>query len=800
MNSMFWKNITLIIRRLQKDSTYTLFNVSGLAVGFSVVIYISLFINHELTYDEFIPSHESIFRVSDKSYALTSPAHLGYLTENLDEIEAKTYLLNSGNFLIGFDGLRMVEPKGYYVTGDFFNVFDYSVAKGSLSRFSTLPNAIVITEAMENKLFGDDSGLNKVITIYQGDEENIFEIIAILKDLPTNTHLSFNMLAHMPNAIFETNQDSWGYTIYHGYVKNKEVYTTQQFQRKVDRIFAERALANNWFPGKKTIEEILTQTKFETPLSLRLDDIYINSNLDSDLKLSGNIDNLWIFGATALFILLLAVTNFVNLATAQSAKKAKEVGVRKTLGSSRSRLVAQFLSESIFLCLIAALLALGLVEFLIPLMKSFLNFEFSFSIISNPISLIVLFILAVVVGVLGGLYPAFYITSFKPAAVIKGRLLVGEGGAFLRNALVVFQFTISIALGIFVYAVQDQLKYSLQKNVGFLKENVVVIDNSLEQLGQNAQKFKIHVQEDSRFVSAGYFNFNMVSMSSTFMAPEKNEYEGDPFRIYYQWTDSSYMSTLGFNLIEGTAFNELSQSDTSVIILNETAVKQLGFSEPIGKRIEFGGSPGNFEIIGVVQDFHHQSFNKKIPPTAFVYSFGVEETMAVRFTAGNISDKLGTLEQIWKQYTLQPFDYRFLDQNLARLFEKEQRLSKIISVFTFLAFFVACLGLLGLAGYLSERKTKEIGIRKALGASIEQIVTLFSGQFIPLILISMVLAVPISYYAIKVWLDNYVYKTELSPFAFFIVCILALLVVLGTVSYHALKSASANPVKALKEE
>ncbi len=371
---MLLKNLTLILRRFEKNRSYTTFNILGLAVGFSVVIYISLFIHHELTYDKFLPSHESIFRISDPSYALTSPAHLEYLKENFDGIQSDTYLLNSGNFLIGTSGKKQVEPKGYYVTGTFFDVFDYPVVEGSLESFSEMSNAMVITESMQEKLFGKASGLNKEVMVYYGDESDVYQVIAVLADLPTNTHLAFNMLLHMPASIFETEKDNWGYTIYHGYIKTYEGHSTSRLQDQVTRTYAQRVLENNWIEGAKSIEDVLA-TDYRAQLVLRLDEIYFESSLLFDLRPGGDKQNLWIFGATALFILLLAITNFINLATAQSARKAKEVGVRKTLGSSRSSLVGQFLSESILLCMIAALLSLGMVEFLIPMMKSFLNFD-----------------------------------------------------------------------------------------------------------------------------------------------------------------------------------------------------------------------------------------------------------------------------------------------------------------------------------------------------------------------------------------------------------------------------------------
>jgi len=797
---MFRNYIQTIFRGFKKNKFYSILNIAGLAVGFACVLYISLYIHHESTYDQFIPEHDQVFRISDRSYALTSPVQMEYLAENFDEVQHQTFLLNSGNFILSSGKDKIIERKGYYASQNFFKIFPHDLVIGSYEKFDSIPNAIVITEGLAHKLFGENQALDQDVSIHQGDEKNVYQVIAVVANPPTNTHMSFNMIAHMPQSVLETQRDDWGYTIYHGYVKMKEAMTTSDFQARVDRIFAQRAIDSDWFEGMTTADELLESNLLQTPLALRVDDIYLKSNLNFDLQAGGNSRYLLVFGGTALFVLLLAAINFINLATAQSIKRAKEVGIRKTLGSTRTMLIVQFLSESLFLCLLSALFALGLVELFVAFTKTIGILDFSFSLLDNSQFLFLLLAIAFVTAILSGIYPAFYLTAFKPSKVLKGKLSSRSDTTFFRNSLVVFQFTISICLGVFMFFIQDQLHYGLNKDVGFEKENLITIDNSIGQLGDNTVGFKNDILGNSSIVNAGYFNFELFGMNSTWVKPVHNEQEVERFRVSYQWTDSDYLTTLDVKFVAGRNFDKNIISDTSVMVINETTARELGFDDPIGKFVDFGGSPGQFKIIGVIEDFHHQSFEKEVPPTLFVYYEGTQHYMTLRLAIGDVADGVSSLQDTWAKYSDQPMDYHFVDQGFEKLFQREQQLGKIISIFTGLAFMVACLGLLGLAGYTAEQKTKEIGIRKALGASVKQIVTMFSNKFAKLILIAMVLAAPIAYYITETWLDSFAYRVEMHFWPFLMIGLLALIIVLFTVSYHMMTAALANPVHALKDE
>jgi len=797
---MYIKNIGTILRGFKKNKIYTSLNIVGLAVGFACVLCISLYIKYEISYDQNVSNYEKVFRLSNRSYALTSVAHLEYLAENFEELDDYTLLLNSGNFTIGQDNKRIIERKAFYATDNFFKIFPYKIKYGSYQDFNSLPNSVVITQQLANKVFGEEEVVGKEIIVYEGGEIRPYKVIAVLADMPTNSHMSFNMIAHMPRGIYEYERNNWQYTIYHGYFSLTNTIPAEIVQKKIDRVFGQRAIDNNWFKNITTLEELSTSKQFKSPLVLRADDIHLQSNLNFDLQAGGNISYLWVFAGTAFFVLLLAGINFINLATAQSLNRAKEVGIRKTLGASRSGLIIQFLSESLILCLIAAFLALGIVELTISLLRSYSSFDLSISLINNPVFLWLLFAVAIITAFLSGIYPAFYLTAFKPAKVLKGKLANQSGTPIFRNILVVFQFTISLCLGIFVYYIQDQLQFGLHKDPGFNKENLITIDNSIEQLGDNVGSFKNTLLNDSRFINAGYFNFELFGMSTTSVVPAENTASYEALRVYYQWVDADYLPTLGIELVAGQQFDGSKTGEQSLMIINETAANELPFDDPIGQYLNFGVSPGKFKIIGVAKDLHHQSFDKKVPPTLFMYSSGVENGMLIRLAKGDIPVSLNQLSSIWNTHSNQPLDYHFVDQQFENLFHKEQQLGFIINIFTALAFFVACLGLLGLAGYTAEQKTKEIGIRKALGASVAQIVSMFSSRFAKLVLLSMVFAAPLGYYITKLWLETFAYRIEMGIWPFLLIGSLGLIIVLLTVSYHMISAAIANPVNALKDE
>lgn len=789
---------TTTLRGFGKNKGYTLINVLGLAVGFASVLYISLYIHHELSYESFQPEANRIYRMSDREYALTSYNHLQYLTDNLQDIQGKTLVLNNGNMTVGAGKDKIVERNFLYATEDFFDVFEYEIFQGSFSEFSQIPNSVVITESVAERFFKNRDAVNKDLVIYSGSEPYPYKVIAVIKDLPGNTHMKFDVLARIPQRQYDYNRDSWANTIYHGYFKVGQNSSTAEIQKQSDLIFARRALQNDWFPKLSTPEEVLGSGEYNTPLILNVKDIHNDSNLLFEFEAGGNERYLYVFAGTALFILILAAINFVNLSTAQSMKRAKEVGVRKTLGSTQRRLIGQFLLETTVLCLLGAALAVGLLEVFFTADDSF--FSVSFNLTQEPLFILGLVIVALATGFLGGAYPAFYLSAFKPSKVLKRQFSGRESKTMFRNALVVGQFTISITLAVYVFFIQDQLRYSLEKDLGFTRDNIITIDNSSSQLSYNVRAFKAALLEENSIINAGYNQYDLFSMSTSFIRPENSSEDFEQFRFYYQWTDDTYLETLNVEFIEGRDFSKNIASDTAAIIINETAARLLGFESPLGETVMSGASPEYpFKIIGLVKDFNHQSFDKAVPPTGFLYWENTHDQLTVRLSS-DVKNSLERVRALWSEYSDMPMDYQFLNAEFDKLFKREQQLGKVIGSFTFLAFFVACLGILGLAGHTAEQKTKEIGIRKALGATVEQIVVMFSKRFMLLVLIATLLSAPLAYYITNYWLESFAYKIALTVMPFLTASLLGLLLVTLTVSYHLIKAARANPVLALKDE
>lgn len=791
--------IQTTFRSFKKNKGYTSLNILGLAVGFASVLYIAMYISHETSYDSFLPNAQKIFRLSDREYALTSAAHLDHLAENLEQIESKTLVLNSGKMAVGIGDDKIIERNFLYATSDFFNVFEYDLDQGSFTEFERMSNGVVLTQSTALRLFKGEEAIGKELTIYSASEPSPYKVIAVIKDLPSNTHMKFNILATLPQGMYNYNRDSWGNTIYHGFFKTDENYSTSEIQRQSDLVFANRALLNNWFPNLNSAEEILTKSKFNTQLVLNITEIHNESNLLFEFEAGGKKNYLFVFAGTAVFILILAAINFINLSTVQSMKRAKEVGVRKALGSTQGKLISQFLLETTLLCVLAAALAVGMLEAIFALGKSALQIPFEFNLFTQPLLFFGLMCVSLLTGLLGGAYPAFYLSAFKPSRVLKGQLIQRESSMTFRNVLVVVQFTISISLAIYMFFIQGQLTYSLQKDLGFNRNNIITIDNSSNQLGYNVRSFKRALLADNSVVNAGYNQYDLFAMSTTFVRPENAEEDFEQFRFYYQWSDETYLETLDVEFVEGRNFSTEIGSDSSGIIINQSTARLLGFEEPIGKRVEFGGASRIFHVIGVVEDFNHQSFDKSVPPTGFVYWENTHDQLTVRLSS-DIEGSLERVESIWAEHSDIPLDYDFMDAEFGKLFRREQQLGRVVGSFTFLAFFVACLGILGLAGHTAEQKTKEIGIRKVLGATVEQIVLMFSKHFAWLVLISTLIASPLAYFVTNYWLSSFAYKIHISAKPFVISGILGLLIVLTTISYHLIKAATANPAVALKNE
>ena len=790
---MLTNYLKVAFRTLRKKPFYTGINILGLAIGMAAGLLISLYVLDELSYDRFHEKADRIYRVTtstafdgrENSMASTNYHIAEVVGQEIPGIETTVRVQQLWEQLIKREGELYPGNNAVAADSTFFQVFTFPLREGNPETALKEPAAIVLTENLAKTIFGRSSDVIGQTLMVAGE---LREVSAVAENPPTNAHFHFDMI--LPFVPRTTERVNW-FNI-NGTVSTYFLLAeTASVDNIPDKLYQ---LMLKYNPeAKKIVDEQNAEVTFFTqPIT----DIHLHSTLGFELEANGNSQYVYIFAAIALFILVIAIINFVNLSTARSADRAKEVGVRKTLGSPRSSLVGQFLTESLLVSLIAMLLALGLAEiFRRPfndLAAKNLTLNFAES---SSLGLIIL-VIALVVGVIAGLYPAIYLTKFKPVAVLRGRLASGSKGRKLRNVLVVFQFATTIGLIVCTGLVYQQLQYIQNMSLGFQKENIVLLSN---QLGAGYDAFMNEVRTNTHVLSVSASQespYQITSSQSTHVKGSEDTYQVN--RVY---ADYNFLSTYDIALKAGRYFDPDHTTDTAKIVLNETAVRDMGIEHPIGALI--ARDDEDFEVIGVVEDFHFQSLHSPIAPLMILLSYEdwSNQKIAIRITGQDVPGTLGFIQSTWNKYaTDAPFRYSFLDQDYENLYLAESRLSKVFGIFTSLAIFVACLGLLALAAFLAEQRTKEIGIRKVMGASVSSIVLLLSKGFTRLVLIAFVVAIPLAYWAMSTWLSDFAYRIDISVWPFLLAGGVALLIAWGTVSYQSIKAALSNPVDALRDE
>jgi len=637
---------------------------------------------------------------------------------------------------------------------------------------------------------------------YENDRDMV--VTGIMEDVPKNSHLKFSILGSFVtlNDLFGVNflSTNWGRNNYLTYVLLKKGVPYTELEKRlpafIDEHLTERALANSGAPPT-------TKPSKQTQLHMqKLTDIHLHSHLNSELEANGNITNIYLFSTIAIFILLIACINFMNLATARSSRRAREIGMRKVLGAEKRQLIKQFLVESIFISVIALFLAIIFVEILLKYFNNFIGKELELNFIHNPLLLLTLFGISLFVGIVAGSYPAFLLSSFKPATVLKGDKKT-SGHSTFRTILVVVQFTISIGLIASLSIVNEQMNFVRDKKLGFNKDHIVILPKD-DEITNHIETIKSELLRNPNIKNAAASGLvpsdNLVnSWGGEMIVGENTQPLG--FRLAVVTVDQDFIDTYDMKLVAGRKFSRDFPTDTSSFIINESAAKKLGFKpeEVINKPIMYGHIEG--KIVGVLKDFNFESLHNEITPIIFVMRPNRTWDFSVRLSGTNIPATIGYIKNLWEQYRPDyPFEYSFLDDDFNDLYRSEQKLGQMFSIFSFLAIIIACLGLLGLASFMAEQKTKEIGIRKVLGASIHGIVILFSKEFIKWILIADIIAVPIAYYFMNSWLSYFAYRIHIGFTPFLLSGLLALFIALFTVSYQAIKTAMVNPVKSLKYE
>ncbi len=796
------------IRNIFKHKAFSLINITGLAIGIACSVLILLFVTHELSYDRFHEKADRIHRIAVRAsigntqirQTFSSAETFRKLLLDFPEIESGVKFLNIGEIPVISGDKTFYESRFYAVDETFFNIFTVPLIHGDPKSVLKNPHTMVLSKNNAVKYFGTTDVVGKILRVdfSWGLGTKDFEVTGVSENMPANSHFHYDILVSLASFPDLVNETEWSANSFITYLLLKKGTSAEAFNEKL------KEFTRKYMGGEQYDSWVAKGNSWEYYLQ-PITRIHLTSDLNGEFESNGNETYVYVFSVVSVIILLIACINFMNLSTAKSSLRAKEVGMRKVVGSGKSQLVAQFISESVILSFIALALGMGLVHLLLPFFRNLVNRPLELNYLHSPLVIPLLLALGLFVGVISGSYPAFFLSSIKPVAALKNRGFkgVGKGGAWLRNALVVFQFSISIFLMVGTLVVFQQMKFFQNKEMGFQKSQVLVIKNT-ESLGKNTEAFKEKLRRETRITG--------VSGTSTLPGMRFNNIgfgaEGvdESFTLNLCVCDHEFLNTLGLEMVQGRFFSKEFPSDSHAAVLNEKAAKLLNWEDPIGKRINnWSRERGNFTVIGVVKDYHYESLHHEIRPMALFLNGGYynwpNQVIAARLETGDLPRTIKTIEKTWKELALShSFNYSFLDQDFDNLYINEKQTQKMFTAFSFLALFIACLGLFGLASFIVDQKTKEIGIRKVLGASVPGLVSNLNKNFVKWVLIANVLAWPMAWYFMKGWLQNFAYRIGLSLWMFLLTAGLALLIALATVSFQTVRAASKNPVDSLRFE
>ena len=774
--------LKITIRRLLRYKGYTFINVAGLAIGIAVCLLIGLFLQHELSYDRHHAHADRIFRVvyqqESSEQALTPELLAPALQEHLPDIDRIARLSKSYYPRVVSAGQRRFhEERFFHADSSFFSLFSYTFLQGNPALALVEPGSVVITASTAQKYFPARNPMGQALT-YEGRE---YRVTGVMEDVPEASHFHFDFLARL-----EPEADQWFMYSAYTYVLLHAGANPEQVEEKLDR-FVESTVEPQMFSGNYGRFRLQPLTR-----------IHLYSNLADEIEPNSDVRYLYIFAAVALVLLLVACINYVIITTARSSDRSQEVGIRKTFGAPRSELIRQFIGESTLLTFAALLLGLMVTRVCLPVLNNLTGLTLSF-LAPGGVSLLVFgLVVILLVGVIAGSYPAFYLSRFRPVHTLRDVPTGGMTRLTLRKTLVVSQFTASIVLLIVSIVMYNQLDYLRSKPLGFDKEHIVIISDWDRQLQSNYDSFKYELTRDPRIrrVAAGHPPNRSGGMFQTYTFEETQE----KWLVRIVTGDFDYPETLGLTFISGESFSEEKVTDsTTIFIANELAMQQLHDEESIEASFEFWAGKG--PIVGVVRDFHMRSLHEPIEPMLVQLSPGHGRDILVRIAPNDVRGALAAIEETWNRFTSdQPLAFAFLDDELNVSYHAEQRLARIFGIFASLVIFVACLGLFGLVALTAEQRTREIGIRKALGASVMNIVSLLLKDFLVLVLTALVVATPLAYFAVSRWLEGFSYRINPGAGTFLLVGVMVLIIALMTLSHQALRAALADPVKSLRYE
>lgn len=786
----------IAFRNLWRHKAFSFINIMGLTVGLTACFLIFLFVSFEKSYDSFHSKSDRIYRIvtdlktpsDDLHIPVTSWAFAPKIKSEMPEVEAFTRV-SGGSFLVKKDNLKFQEDEMLFADSTLFRVFDFKLIQGDPKTVLKDPFSVVLSEAAAKKYFGKENPVGQTLLL-SGDNKPA-TVTGVMKNIPENSQIKTDFLVSMSTFTQNLNKgidDEWGNFGAISFLLLKPGTNASALESKFPQ------LLTDWI-GKDMDEAKMHYTLFLEPLR----DVYLYSTRNGGE--SGNIKNVYIFSLIAIFILLIACFNFINLTTARASERAKEVGVRKVAGATKAQLARQFLGESVLLCLIAFVLSIILCVLFLPLFNQLSGKIISPGIFTNVSNIVILFVLSIVIGLLAGTYPSLVLSSFKPVVVLKGRFTTGVKGVLLRKGLVVAQFSISIALIIGTIIVYSQMQYMRNQDLGFNKDQMMILDTD-EDPATETFKQSLATIPGVKSVSLSSSAPSLGNSAAYSEIENKNgELQVGTLALYS--VDVDFIPQYKMKLIAGRNFSKDFPADTSkTMIVNEAAVKMFGYSSPdqiIGKRFKQWGREGR--IIGVIKNFHYRSLQENIEPLSMILKPGSKNLVNINIAAANIPKTITAIETKWKEMIPgRPFSYLFLDEAFNKQYVNEDRFGKLFINFSILAILISCLGLLGLASYSTLQRTKEIGVRKVLGASVSNITNLLSKDFIKLVLIALVIASPIAYWGMHKWLQSFAYRISIHWWVFLVAGFIALYIALFTVSFQAIKAAIANPVKSLRTE
>ncbi len=788
---MIMNFLKIALRNLKKHKGFSFINIAGLSIGIACSVLVMIYVYDQISYDRFHENAERTYRIISKGFLLDSevsstknPYVLAKTLRDEYGDAIQVTQIGSYNGIVKVDNMNLLNERIIAADDDFLKVFSFRMIKGDPDSALAEPFTIVLTESAATKYFGDVDPIGNQLQI---GSRNLI-VTGLIKDVPHNSHIKFDVVVSIQSKNdFDSLQ--WLNNRYDTYAALSENFTKKALKEKLDQLCEQHI---------NSVISAWKNSRLEFGLE-RLLDIHLHSHLNAPFGMNGKFEYVLIFGIIAIFILIIACVNYINLTTARFSSRSKEVGVRKVVGSVRPQLISQFLIESVLVCFLGTLIALLLVELLLPFLSDIAGKQLEINYFNNPYLIPGFGLLALFLGLFSGIYPAFYLSSFRPVSVLKGRLGSRTNKLFLRNGLVVFQFSISICLIISTLVIYRQLDLLQNKNLGFNKEQVLVVRNA-NLLGEQRGAFKNELKDYT----------NIQNVTGTSFIPGKAirhwaaKVERDKdFNFSILNCDHDFIETLDIELIKGRFFSKELSTDSSAIVLNEEAAKIFGREDPIGKVFNF--RQRSFEVIGVVKNFHFDSLYNEIDKMIMVLPVldlrYYENFILAKFNTVAVSETIDFVKSKWEEFAPNmPFEYSFLDEDYGRLYLSEQKTQKISFTFTFLAIFISSLGMLGLASYLTEQRAKEVGIRKVLGAGVSGLVYLFSKEFLMKVFIANLFAWPAAYFLMDFWLQDFAYRIHIGLDVFIFSALIALSLAWFSVGYHTIKTALANPVDSLRYE